>query len=346
VLPDNGAGLEHLDSTVIGVDPWMFADARGKQKFWSVSAHEFFHLWNVERIRPAVLGPFDYDHEVHTTMLWFSEGFTSYYATLINSRAGLLDERQARDELARRIAAIESKPGHRLISVEQSSWDTWAPPDDRDKAYYSYYDKGAVLGMLFDLHLRHATGELASTDSVFRALWKQWRETGLGLTPAQLEQAFVEQAGPGADELRKMFADYVRGTAPLDYDRYLAHAGYRLLRQLDHPGPWIGASVERQGEQLRVRLVEHDGPGDRGGLADGDVIRAIDGRHVGPDAYAKALASLALDQPHTFTVERNARTLTLSITPIEGGETRYEIVELDDVTPEQLALRKRWLGLR
>src|SRR5690606_18992325 len=121
VLPDAGGGLEHRNSTVIGVDPWMFNDDIGKRKFWSVTAHEFFHLWNVKRIRPAVLGPFDYDKEVHTTMLWFSEGFTSYYAALILSRSGLVDEKQTLAELARRLAGVETRDGRQLMSVEQSS---------------------------------------------------------------------------------------------------------------------------------------------------------------------------------------------------------------------------------
>jgi predicted metalloprotease with PDZ domain len=349
VLPENSGGLEHLNSTVIGVDPWWFADNRGKRRFWSVAAHEFFHLWNVKRIRPAVLGPFDYDREVHTTMLWFAEGFTSYYTILINRRAGLIDEQQALEDLAKRITAVETKPGRKSMSVEQSSWEAWAQPEDPDKAYFSYYDKGAVIGMLFDLHLRHATNGQASTDTLFRELWQRWRETGLGLTPAELEQAFIDQAGPGADELRRMFTDYVHGTAELDYDRYLAHAGYRLERKRDKVGPWIGATLApppHGGNAVVIRCVEHDGPGDRGGLADGDVLRSIDGHPLSSGTYEKILAGLELGKPHTFVVERTGRTLTLKIEPIESGPEVFEIVSLPEVSAEQLRLREQWLELR
>ncbi len=343
VLPGNSGGLEHLNSTVIGVDPWWFSDNAGKRRFWSVSAHEFFHLWNVKRIRPAVLGPFDYDREVHTTMLWFAEGFTSYYTILIVRRAGLIDEKQALEDLARRIEAVESKPGRKLMSVEQSSWEAWSHPEDPDKAWFSYYDKGAVIGMLFDLHLRASTKGQESTDSVFRALWQRWRENGLGLTPTELEQAFVDRAGAGADELRRMYADYVRGVAELDYDRYLAHAGYRLERKREKLGPWIGATLEPG--KLTVRWVEHGGPGDRGGLGDGDVLRAIDGHTIEPGNYEKVLASLSIDESHTFTIERTGRTLELEITPIEGGPEKFRIVDLPEVSAEQMVLRKQWLGL-
>jgi predicted metalloprotease with PDZ domain len=345
VMPDNSGGLEHRNSTVIGVDPWGFADERGKRRFWSVSAHEFFHLWNVKRIRPAVLGPFDYDREVHTTMLWFSEGFTSYYAILIQRRAGLIDEHAALEDLAGRIAAVETKPGRKLMSVEQSSWETWARPDDYAKAYFSYYDKGAAIGMILDLALRHASKGQASTDTVYRELWQRWRETGLGLTPEQLEQAFIDQAGAGADEIRQIFTDYVHGLEELDYDRYLAHAGYRLERSLRHHGPWIGVDVRRAHGEVHAQLVTHDGPGDRGGLADGDRIQAIDDHVITADNYGEILANLELGQAHTFTVERTGRVLELEVEPIEGGDERFEIVELDEVSAEQALLRKEWLGL-
>ena len=343
VLPAAGGGLEHANSTVIGVDPWAFADDVGLRKFWSVTAHEFFHLWNVKRIRPAVLGPFDYDREVHTTLLWFSEGFTSYYAALILSRAGLVDERRTLDEIGRRLAAVEGGAGRTLMSVEQSSWETWAKPDDPSNAYFSYYDKGAMIGMLLDLHLRAATSGRASTDTVFRELWRRWRDTGLGLTAAELEQVFVDQAMLGgqaaADEVRAMFRDYVRGTVELDYDRYLAYAGLRLDRGRTRPGPWIGAEVAG----TEVRNVVHGAPGDAGGLATGDRILAIDGAPVEADGYPRILAALTPDASHGFTVARAGRTLTLNITPIVGGDPKFEIVDVDVVSPEQARLRAAWL---
>jgi len=351
VLPNNSGGLEHRNSTVCGVDPWWFDERRGKRRFWSVSAHEFFHLWNVKRIRPAVLGPFDYDSEVHTTMLWFSEGFTSYYTSLIMARSGLLDDDELLEDLERRIGRIETKGGRKLMSVEQSSWETWAKPDDYDKAYFSYYDKGAIIGMLFDLHLRHATKGQASTDSLFRALWDRYRETGLGLTPAALEQAFMDQAkldvtGAALEHMREMYDAYVHGTAELDYDRYLAHAGYRLDRTIDDRGPWIGAEIRSVGGELVAHSVDHESPADRAGIGDGDVIVSIDD-HALPSLsrYREVLAGLEIGVEHSVIIERLGRQHSLTITPIEHGEPRLQIVELDDVSAEQSLLRREWLGL-
>ena len=345
-LPSNRGGLEHRNSTVIGLDPFDLGNERGRERFWSVSAHEFFHLWNVKRIRPAVLGPFDYSREVHTTMLWFSEGFTSYYAWLILARAGLLDERKTLAELGRRIAAFELEPGRKLLSVEQSSWETWATPDDRD-AWFSYYDKGMVIGLILDLHLRQASKGQASTDTVFRALWKRWRETGLGLTPEQLEQAFVEALPPGEarDETSRIFRDYVHGVVELDYDRYLGLAGYRLERQQKNVGPSIGATFEARQGSLTLTEVERDSPADRGGLGTGDRLKAIDGHALtSSDDWELARKTLVIGEEHVVTIERQGRVIERKIVPIEAGEPALEVVAIPGVDAEQSLLRREWLG--
>lgn len=346
-LPSNRGGLEHRNSTVIGLDPFDLSSDRGRERFWSVSAHEFFHLWNVKRIRPAVLGPFDYSKEVHTTMLWFSEGFTSYYAWLILARARLVDERKTLAELGQRIAAFDLEPGRKLLSVEQCSWDTWAKPDDQ-QAWFSYYDKGMVIGLILDLHLRHASHGQVSTDTVFRELWARWRETGLGLTPAQLEQAFVDAlpAGEARDETQRIFADYVHGVVELDYDRYLGHAGYRLDRQQKSVGPWIGARVEVREGGLVLADVEHDSPADQGGLGSGDRLEAIDGHALTTlEHWQHARKALTIDEPHRVTLTRQGRVIEREVVPIERGDAVVEVVPLADVSPEQVVLRREWLGL-
>ena len=282
-------------------------------------------------------------------MLWFSEGFTSYYTTLINSRSGLLEDYEVLEDLEKRIRAVETRPGRELMSVEQSSWETWAKPDDPTKAYFSYYDKGAVIGMLFDLHLRHATKGQASTDTLYRELWRRWREGGLGLSPAQLEQAFMDQAaldttGAAAKELAQLYADYVHGTVELDYDRFLAHAGYRLERTIFEPGPWIGADVRKRNGRHEVDTVNHEGPADLGGMADGDVLLSVDGHALASTSYTKVLAALEPGERYPFVVERMGRQLTLELQIIESGESSFDIIELDEVSAEQSLLRQEWLG--
>lgn len=344
-LPANRGGLEHANSTVIGLDPFDLDDPQGLEKFWSVSAHEFFHLWNVKRIRPALLGPFDYSKEVHTTMLWFSEGFTSYYGWLIRCRAGLLDEKARLAELDRRISAFELVPARKLLSVEQSSWETWATPDD-PQAYFSYYDKGMMIGVLLDLHLRHASKGSVSLDTVMQALWQRFRSDGLGLTPAQLEQVIVDALPPGEgrDETARMFADYVHGVAELDYDRYLGYAGYRLDRREKDVGPWLGAKLESRSGKLEIVAVEHDSPADRAGLGTGDRLVAISGHAIAKlDEWQQARAGLPIGKPATITVERRGRVVEREVVAIERGDLDLEVVTLDSLTPEQSLLRREWL---
>lgn len=345
--PGARGGLEHLNSTVIGHDPWGFEDEDRYQRFLSVTAHEFFHLWNVKRIRPAVLGPFAYDKEVHTSMLWFSEGFTSYYAWLMLARSGLADEDRTLARLAKNIGELQQKPGRKEISVEQSSWETWSPPEDRGNSYYSYYTKGMLIGALLDLQLRASTGGKASTDTVYQELWRRFLDDGKGLSPQQLEQVFVDQAGTGGEEVRKMFADYVRGLEELDYDKYLGHAGYELRVREKNPGGYLCAGIAEPGRERLARLdrVEKGSPADRAGLATGDVLVAIDGlRVVGNDAR-RHIHALEPGSRHTVSVYRGNRLIERRVALGKKGREVFEVVSVENPTQSQLDVRKAWLGI-
>lgn len=345
--PHNRGGLEHLNSTVIGHDPLGFVDPDRYQRFLSVTAHEFFHLWNVKRIRPAVLGPFAYDREVHTGMLWFSEGFTSYYAWLLLARAGLTNEKQTLARLADTIEDLESRPGRKLITVEQSSWETWARPDDAANSSFSYYTKGMLIGALLDLQLRASTASKSSTDTVYRELYRRFLDDGRGITPEQLRDLFVEQAGPGDAEVRRIFEDYVSGLEELDYDRYLAHAGYRLEVGERDVGGYLCADVRERGREGLAELhqVEPGSPADRAGLATGDVLVAIDGQRVFGDDARRHLHALAGGTRHELTVFRGSRLLRKRVTIGGQGERTFEIVSVENPTQAQLDVRKRWLGI-
>jgi predicted metalloprotease with PDZ domain len=349
LFPGAHGGLEHANSTVIGADPWGFAEPERYRRFLSVTAHEFFHLWNVKRIRPAVLGPFAWEREVHTGMLWFAEGFTSYYGWLILARAGLVDEEKTLAVLAGNIEELQARPGRRLITVEQSSWETWAPPDDRGNSYFSYYTKGMLLGMVLDLHLRHVSGGKASTDTLYRELWRRYEADGKGLTPAELEQAFVAQAGEATgagDGVRRLFVDHVRGLEEIDYDRYLAHAGYRMVVEQQDVGGYLCAEISTASREQLARLerVEPGSPADRAGLATGDVLVAIDGRRVWGDEAQRQVRALAGGTRHELTVYRGHRLLRKRVAIERRGREVVRVVSVDDPTQAQRDVRKAWLG--
>src|SRR5690606_19577729 len=159
-----------------------------------------------------------------TSMLWFSEGFTSYYGWLILARAGLMTEAEAMAALGEQIRRLQESPGRRLMTVEQASWEAWLRPDDRGNSYVDYYNKGMLIALTLDLELRKITGGQRSLDSVMRDLYARWRQNGAGISPGELEQTFVAAGGGAGAEISELFRKYVHGFDALDFARHLALA--------------------------------------------------------------------------------------------------------------------------
>jgi len=244
-------GIEHANSAAVsfsGIGP----DRAGRLRTLAFLAHEYFHLYNVKRIRPIALGPFDYDRPNVTNMLWVSEGFTAYYEYLMLARSGLMTQQELLDALSRTIAACENNPGRLFQSVTASSRETWTQgPFGRGggvRKTISYYDKGAALGLLLDLRIRGATKNRRSLDTVMRTLYgRYYKQLGRGWTDEEFRRACEEAAGTGLAEI----FEYASTTKAIDYARHLAFAGQARVR---------GGGRHRAGGDLRVRL--HD-EGDR-----------------------------------------------------------------------------------
>jgi predicted metalloprotease with PDZ domain len=263
------------------------------------------------------------------------------------SRAGLTDEARTLDRLADTIEDLQSKPGRKLITVEQSSWETWARPDDAANTYFSYYTKGMLIGALLDLQLRASTDNEASTDTVYRELYRRYLDTGKGIGPEELRSVFLSQAGSGKAEVQAIFDRYVSGLEELDYDRYLAHAGYRLEVKEKDVGGYLCAGVAQSGRNdlVELRQVEPGSPADRAGLATGDVLVALDGHRVFGDDARRQLHELAGGTRHELTVFRGDRLLKRRVTIGSKGRRAYEIVPVQNPTQAQLEVRKQWLGI-
>ena len=228
---NTGGGLEHLNSTALGFRRNGFEKEEGYRRFWSLVAHEFFHLWNVKRIRPDALGPFDYTKENYTRSLWVAEGITSYYGDLMPRRAGLISDQTYLDELAKRIQDFQNTPGREKMSAEEASFDAWVklyyPDENSINSQISYYDKGELLGLLLDLDIRRRTHGAKSLDDVMRYLYDEFYKKGRNYTPADMQKACELMAGASLDEF---FSRYVRGRDDLlpIYHEILAGAGLRL----------------------------------------------------------------------------------------------------------------------
>jgi predicted metalloprotease with PDZ domain len=244
-------GIEHLNNTTIPFSGRRLEEKGAMSRTLKFIVHEYFHNYNVKRIRPFELGPFDYERENKTNLLWVSEGLTVYYEYMIVRRAGLMDDEELLADFAGNISAFENDPGCTFQSLTQASYETWSDgpfgnrPGVQDKSI-SYYDKGPVVGLMIDFAIRKATNNEKSLDDVMRYLYKQYYKTlKRGFTDAEFQSACELIAGAS---LSREF-EYVYTTKPLDYSGYLAYAGlkisvekdkvkdrkiYKILKQ-DHP---------------------------------------------------------------------------------------------------------------
>ncbi|MCB0657051.1 MAG: M61 family metallopeptidase [Saprospiraceae bacterium] len=223
-------GIEHLNNTTVAFEGSQLQSESGRLRMLNFLAHEYFHHYNVKRIRPFELGPFDYDRGSKTNLLWISEGLTVYYEYLTVRRAGLMNEIALLNQLANNIKATEEDPGLPYQSLAQASYATWQDGpfggDNQagDRAI-SYYEKGPVVGLMLDFTIRHATNNEQSLDDVMRHLYNRFYQSAQrGFTDAEFQQTCEAIAGIPLDE----FFEYIYTTKPLDYNRYLAYGGLRL----------------------------------------------------------------------------------------------------------------------
>lgn len=224
-----GGGIEHLNSTAVSFTGSNLNNPKGRIGTYNFLAHEYFHHYNVKRIRPVELGPFDYDHGSKTRLLWVSEGFTVYYEYIILRRAGLTTQEEVLQGLQENIKAYESKPGSRLQSVADASFNTWHDgPFGGGDSTISYYEKGPVLGAMLDLKIRHETKNRQSLDDVMRALYREfYQQQGRGFTEAEFRAVAERIAGVSLAEC----FEYANTVKPPDYKKYFGYAGLDVTVQ-------------------------------------------------------------------------------------------------------------------
>jgi predicted metalloprotease with PDZ domain len=315
-----GGGLEHLNSTAIGVGRRGFvADPASS---FGISAHEFFHCWNVKRLRPAELGPFAYDRENRTTGLWLAEGVTSYYGPVLQARAGLLGKAQFWRDLENTIRGWENSPGRLHTSPEQSSWRAWdgqAPDRTVD-----YYGAGKVLGLLLDLQIRAASRQERSLDDAMRAMWQTCEQRGRGLSADEIEAHCSAAAGV---DLGPFFAAHVRGTQRPDYRSLLRLAGISAdLQPAAQSAPTLrGLDLSRTNAPAFVDWPSLERSGGGNPLAACGRVRQIDGqpaadadacRQIVAAAFAAGRTTVAVDYETGNGSQRTAKAAVEATTRV------------------------------
>jgi predicted metalloprotease with PDZ domain len=352
-----GGGIEHLNSTSLGFQRHRFADAQGWRSFHGLVAHEFFHLWNVKRIRPDALGPFDYTRENYTRSLWVAEGITSYYGDLMVRRAGLVTDREYLEGLARDIEDYQNTPGRLQMSAEEASFNTWIkeyrPDENSVNSQISYYDKGELLGLLLDLEIRRSSHNAKSLDDVMRYLYHEFYEKNRNYTPADFQKACELMAG---SSLQDFFTKYVRGRDEMPYNAFLSAAGLQLEQggmPFGATGDWpaklkgyLGADVEDSGDFINVRDVRAGSPAYEQGLNAKDKIVALDGARVNKESFEARIASKHSGDIVHITVFRNDDLRTIDIKLSAAVDAPYRIVPSNSSTNEQKRIYQSWLNGR
>jgi predicted metalloprotease with PDZ domain len=351
VAGQGGGGLEHLNSTALTYRRFGFSTDADWRGFYGLVAHEFFHLWNVKRIRPDALGPFDYTQENYTRLLWVAEGCTDYYANLTLRRAGLTTDKQYLEGVARAFQNLQETPGRLEQSAEESSFDAWIkyyrPDENFINSSVSYYDKGAILGLLLDLEIRKRSGGARALDDVMRALYTDFYKKGRNYTPEDFQRTAETAAGGSLEEF---FRRYVRGREELDYNAALDTVGLRLdtARAADgRPAPeeaYLGASLAQDGDRLTVRAVPAGSPAYEQGLNAFDQIVAVDGFRATRDFLAARISDRKPGDAVALTIFRadELRTLTFKLGARKNAV--YRILPAAQATDGQKRNYQSWLA--
>ncbi len=347
-VPSGGGGLEHLNSTTLIANKFGYQTPSVYEGFLSLVAHEYFHLWNVKRIRPKALGPFDYENENYTHLLWVSEGFTAYYDDYLVRRAGITTPDAFLGIVASNFSYIENTPGSRHQSAAEASFDAWIkyyrPTENSNNSSISYYNKGGVVATILDLEIMQSTKGEKSLDDVMKYLYQEYyKKQQRGFTDDEMQKAVELVAGKSMEDF---FKKYVWGTEAVDYGKFLAYAGLQLSdRYANRPDAFLGANVSNQGGKLNVTSVHRDGPAYKSGIYVNDEIIAIDQYRVSGDLNS-ALATKKAGDKVKVTIARNGTIDVIETTLVRNPMVSYQISRVASPTPEQTKVYKKWLKVQ
>lgn len=348
-LTNRGGGLEHLNSTTLQFRRWGYDTENRSKSFLGLVAHEYFHLWNVKRIRPFQLGPFDYQNENYTKLLWEMEGVTSYYGGQVLLRAGFLTPYKYLNRIESSISSLENQPGNKVQSAAMSSYNTWIKfyrsNENSYNAEISYYSKGAILGMLLDLEIINTTNGKKNYDDVLRLLYnKYYKKLNRGFTEEEFKKAVEEIAGKNLDDF---FKNYVNDTKQIDYNKFLGYAGLQLIDlNVDSNDKNLGAFVYTNDGKLIIRRVIDGTPAYNSGLNVDDEIIAVNNYRVNKKLLNNLIESSPIGSELNFLLSRDGKILNiimkLEITPVK----KYSIEKLDNVTDKQNLVYDKWLRIK
>lgn len=360
--PKAGGGLEHRNSTALLGDPFMFDKADGYHRLYGLISHEFFHVWNVKRMRDPVLGPFDYARENPTRLLWFHEGFTDYMDNLLALRAGVIPWSSVAKEWAQRWTDHAQRPGRKEQSVSEASFDAWIrhykPTEFSANSTIGYYDTGSLVALMMDAKLRQGSGGKAGLPELFALLWQRVGDGGL--TDAAIRDAYRELSGL---DPAPFWRDFVDGRSELDPApiqqvaglRFEAKAPWELLSPEDQKDPdavrrakaWTGLVFAPRGNGADAPVIQNvlpDSPAYRAGLSYGAEILSVDGwRTPSATEVQRRLADAFPGRAEVLLQERG-RVRPVSLEVVENPARTFRIVPDPTATDAQKEAFRAWTG--
>ncbi len=351
--PNAGGGLEHRNSTVLLLPRHIFRPSSNYERYLSLVSHEFFHTWNVKRLRAAPLGPFDYTNENYTRLLWVMEGFTEYYTDLLLVRGGLITPERYLARLAKDIVTLQTTPGRLVQSVSEASLDAWVklyrPDETTPNTTISYYLKGALVALILDMEIRQRTQGQRSLDDLIRLLYATYPSSGPGIPEDNGMLQALEQIAPG--DWSALLAQYVDGVAELPFAAALETVGLTLNWSYKHsveggdaPQPSLGVRTKAVDGRIKLTHVLDGGAADQAGLAPNDELIAIDGWRVDHDTLQNRLADYSVGATVEVSFFRNDVLHTLPLTFTKPEYDQLTLERSAEPSAEQEANYRSWLN--
>lgn len=339
-----GGGTEHINSTVVGIRPDAFLKESSYKNFLRLISHEFFHTWNVKQLRPKGLTPIDYTKENYTEELWIAEGGTSYYDSLMLVRTGLLSSEEFLDEIDNLIMNDVSRPGNKVQSLAESSFDAWVKfwkfGPQRNELESDYYSKGANVSLLLDLEIRKRTNNSHSLDDVYKLMLNRF-PLGKGYTNEDFINICEEISGT---DFKSFFADYLYGTKMLEWERILSYAGLELNKIESPESLDYGISVDESNGNAVLNRVLEGSIAEKCGLKIGDEIVARDGKKVDIAVLSNKLESS--NERVKLTVFRNGELMNFELFDRYYGLTKYKLEKTDRPDNLQISIYEDWLKVK
>jgi len=344
-IESGGGGLEHANCQTSQMQRWAYTDELKYKAFLGLIAHEYFHLWNVKRIRPMELGPFDYDKEVYTKLLWISEGFTAYYDDLFLKRAGYYTQDEYLKIVSSTFSKVTNTYGNKVSPVADASYDAWVKSylasENTNNITISYYSKGMLIALLIDLNIRQATSNKKNLDDLMKDLYNQFYiKEKRGFTEDEFFTCLQQLASA---DMVKAIKTWVNTTAPLPFNESLAIAGLNLKDKTNKEKPYWGINYKEDAGKITVSYVELESAAAASGLSVNDELIAINNIRVNSN-FAELIKQNKIGKSLDLTVSRNGFILHLQLIPESNKQVDFEINAIENSNALQQEILKSWLN--